>query len=306
MYERYMDRVRLLLHVLPDVAREEVFALKGGTAINLFYRDMPRLSVDIDLTYLPLDEYEKSNANIEKALASIAATIDRNPSIRAKHGFGGGGGRYKTRIVVRDSQRMQIKIEASPVLHGSVYPPSVKTVTNVVMKQFGPVEMNVLGFGDVYGGKIHAALDRQHPRDFFDMKILYENEGFSDELLRVFMVYVASSNRPISDLLVPKDDFDETRYDNEFIGMTREAVTKEEILLVRGKLFADIRERLTGNIAEFLLSLHDGEPNFDLIGLPEAGNLPAVLWKVKNLEKLKRENPRKHRGLREELEGLFR
>ena len=50
MYERYFDQVRLLLSVLPDIAREDVFALEGGTAINLFYRDMPRLSVDIDLT----------------------------------------------------------------------------------------------------------------------------------------------------------------------------------------------------------------------------------------------------------------
>ena len=54
MDERYVDQVRLLLGVLPDVAGEGAFALKSGTAINLLYRDMPRLSVDIDLTYLPV------------------------------------------------------------------------------------------------------------------------------------------------------------------------------------------------------------------------------------------------------------
>jgi hypothetical protein len=43
-----------LIRVLPSIAEEACFALKGGTAINLFVRDMPRLSVDIDLTYLPV------------------------------------------------------------------------------------------------------------------------------------------------------------------------------------------------------------------------------------------------------------
>ena len=47
MLDRYRAQVRLLIDVLPYVAREEVFALKGGTAINLFHRDLPRLSVDL-------------------------------------------------------------------------------------------------------------------------------------------------------------------------------------------------------------------------------------------------------------------
>lgn len=56
MFQKYREQVNILLQVLPHVASEEVFALKGGTAINLFVRNMPRLSVDIDLTYLPLDD----------------------------------------------------------------------------------------------------------------------------------------------------------------------------------------------------------------------------------------------------------
>ena len=60
MLDRYVEQVRLLLSVLPDMAREPMFALKGGTAINLFHRDMPRLSVDIDLTYLPVADGQPS------------------------------------------------------------------------------------------------------------------------------------------------------------------------------------------------------------------------------------------------------
>ncbi|NOX86110.1 MAG: nucleotidyl transferase AbiEii/AbiGii toxin family protein, partial [Chlorobi bacterium] len=52
---KYLAQVDLLLQIMPYVAKEEIFALKGGTAINLFVRDMPRLSVDMDLTYLPFD-----------------------------------------------------------------------------------------------------------------------------------------------------------------------------------------------------------------------------------------------------------
>ena len=59
MNEAYTKQVKLLLDVLPEVAREEHFALHGGTAINLFVRDMPRLSVDIDLTYVLIGETNK-------------------------------------------------------------------------------------------------------------------------------------------------------------------------------------------------------------------------------------------------------
>lgn len=56
-----------------------------------------------------------------------------------------------------------------------------------------------MAFEDLYGGKLHAALDRRHPRDLFDVRLLYQNEGLTDDLFRVFMVYVASSaNRCMS------------------------------------------------------------------------------------------------------------
>ena len=54
----YRKQVQLLVRVLPLVDTEKCFALKGGTAINLFYRALPRLSVDIDLLYIPMEERE--------------------------------------------------------------------------------------------------------------------------------------------------------------------------------------------------------------------------------------------------------
>lgn len=215
-----------------------------------------------------------------------------------------GGGGNETRIVMRSDQA-QVKLETSPVTRGTVYSPHRMTASQGVRGDFGFAEMNVLAFDDLYGGKLHAALDRQHPRDLFDIKLLYEHEGITDELFRVFMVYVASSNRPMHELLSPNMRLSEELYSNEFIGMTREVVPMGALIEVQQRLHTDIQRRLTGNISAFLLSLHDADPDFNLIGLPRAGQLPAVRWKLENLEKLKRSNPEKHAEQRDALEELL-
>src|SRR3546814_8763836 len=74
--------------------------------------------------------------------------------------------------------------------------------------------------------------------------------------------------------------------------MTRDVVSLEELEAARVRLLDDIRARLTGNAATFLLSLHDAEPDFGLIGLPDAERLPAAQWKLLNLRKLDRKSPR--------------
>lgn len=74
---RFYGRVQLLISVLPQIAQEPVFALKGGTAINLFVRDMPRLSVDIDLAYLPLEPRDEALTNIQAAMERISLRIQQ-------------------------------------------------------------------------------------------------------------------------------------------------------------------------------------------------------------------------------------
>ena len=304
MDERYVDQVRLLLSVLPDIAGEEAFALKGGTAINLFYRDMPRLSVDVDLTYLPVRDREASLGDIDETMDRIAvAIVTRNPGLTARRIVG--GGHNDTRISVSDGGA-EIKIETSPVMRGTVAPPITMTASDAVIDRFGYAEANVVAFEDLYAGKLHAALSRQHPRDLFDVKLLYNNEGLTDELFRVFLVYLACSARPMHEVLAPNARFEDELYENEFAGMTAEPVAKESLVETQARLHEDMAVRLTGDAAVFLLSLHDAEPDFGLIGHPGVGRLPAVRWKLLNLERLKGENPRKHAAQREALEGLFR
>ena len=207
--------------------------------------------------------------------------------------------------MVSDGQT-QIKIETSPVARGAVYPARTMIASEAVMELFGFVETTVLAFEDLYGGKLAAALDRQHPRDLFDVKLLYENEGLTADLFRTFMVYVASSGRPMHELLALAAPLREELYGDDFVGMTRQPVSWDALIETRRRLHADIGSWLTGDVAAFLLSLHNAEPDFHLIGVPEAADLPAVRWKLVNLERLKQADPRKHQTQCDALVRLFR
>ncbi len=300
--ERYVRQVELLVRTLPYVARQDVFALKGGTAINLFYRDMPRLSVDIDLVYLPIEDRATSLARIDAALDALQADLRKN--LRGASGQRiAGGGNNDTRVLVRQVGS-EIKIETSPVGRGTVHPPELRAVTDAVADEFGFAEMQVVAFEDLFGGKLHAALDRQHPRDLYDVKLLHENEGITDALFRTFLVYVASSNRPPHELLRPNLKPLEEAFVQEFEGMTTQTVSLDELLVTRTRMIDEITARLDEKARGFLLSLHDGAPEFDLIGLPHAISLPAVQWKLLNLRTLKEQNPAKHEEQREAIERL--
>ncbi|VDC19207.1 nucleotidyl transferase AbiEii/AbiGii toxin family protein [Pseudogemmobacter humi] len=301
--EDYEAQVTLLVRLLPHVAKEKVFALKGGTAINLFYRDLPRLSVDIDLTYLPIKDRRESLAEINEAMDRMAAAIEGNiAGAKTQRIQGGGGG--ATRVLVRLGGA-EIKIETSPVMRGVVHDPEMRPVSDAVEDEFGYAEMQVVSFEDLFGGKLHAAVDRQHPRDLYDIKLLYENEGLTEDLFRTFLIYIACSSRPAHELLNPNFiDLDQP-YTKEFEGMTKARVSLDDLLATRERLVADIRSRLDEKARTFLLGLHDGASAFDAIERPQAADLPAVRWKLINLEKLKKDNPAKHAEHRSSLEALF-
>src|SRR5208282_5803036 len=182
----YRRQGALLVRMLPHVAQEKAFALKGGTAINLFIRNMPRLSVDIDLTYLPVHERVASLAAIEAGLRRIAAAAKKD--IGAEITEASTEGRV-TKLLVR-ADGVQIKIEVTPVIRGCVFEARMRDVAPLVEETFGFVEMQLVSFPDLYAGKAVAGLDRQHPRDLFDWRDLLANEGIGDELRRAFLVYM--------------------------------------------------------------------------------------------------------------------
>ncbi len=301
--ESYLAQVRLLMRLLPIVSTESAFALKGGTAINLFYREMPRLSVDIDLAYLPIEERATSLHAIDAAFDRIMARMNKLPGVTATRIAGGGGG--DTRILA-NADGVTVKIETSPVMRGAIGKPRLMRTTDAVEDAFGFVATNVLAFDDLYAGKLHAALDRQHPRDLFDVKLLYENEGLTDDLFRAFLVYAACSSRPMHELLAPNEKDIAEDFAREFAGMTAEPVDLDALLSARKRMLGDIQARLNGDVAEFLRTLQAAGPDFTLIGLPQAADLPAIKWKLLNLKKLMADNLDKYRAQSEALNTIIR
>lgn len=200
--QKYIEQVLLLLQCMPTVSQESCFAMKGGSAINLFLRNMPRISVDIDLVYLPVESRESSLAGIASALRNIKKSINRNiqgVTVQEKNIQG-----HLTKLTVI-SPKAEIKIEPNLVLRGVLGHPARRDLCTAAQTLFEVFcSTSVAPDADVYAGKLCAALDRQHPRDLFDAKLLLDDSGITADIRRAFVVYLASHNRPMEEILNPK------------------------------------------------------------------------------------------------------
>ena len=285
--EQHRRQAALLLRTIPLVATETCFALKGGSAINLFVRDMPRLSVDVDLTYL--EERATSLANIDAAMqrlekrireglrgARVASSVLKPENIVSK--------------IFVEADGVQIKIEVTPVLRGCVYEPKTLSVSASVEATFGYAEIQVVSFADLYAGKLVAALDRQHPRDLFDVRDLLANEGIGPDLRKAFVVYILSHNRPMADVLPPARLDIAQEFTRGFEGMTQTAVTLEDLLRAREEFIEELVGKMPEEHIRFLLSVKEGKPEWELVNIPHVEKLPAVQWRLQNLAKA---DPRK-------------
>jgi predicted nucleotidyltransferase component of viral defense system len=283
--ESYQRQVELLIAVMPFVAAETAFALKGGTAINLFIRDLPRLSVDIDLTYLPVQGRAESLVAIDEAIKRIAAAIAVGvPRVKVAEVVNRREG-IVTKIAVQNPAA-QIKIEVTPVLRGCVFAPEMRGVSARTEDRFGFARMQVVSFADLYAGKIVAALDRQHPRDLFDVGQLLAKEGIDDNLRAAFIVYLISHDRPIAEVITPRRKDITAEFLQSFDGMTEQPVTADALAAAREALIADIAGRMPDAHKTFLLGFKRGTPDWGLLNLTGAADLPAVRWKQLNLNKL--------------------
>lgn len=288
---RFFAQAELMIRALPAVAAETCFALKGGTAINLFVRDLPRLSVDIDLTYVPIEPRAESLREMSEALRRISQALKKaGARIQVSEGAGEGG--HVVKLFVREPGA-QVKIEPNLNLRGTVFGVEERTLRDTAEKLFQlSVSINMVSLPDLYGGKICAALDRQHPRDLFDIKLLLENEGVTDDIRHAFVVYLASHDRPMTELIDPTRLDVRDAFEEHFVGMTREPVTYEDLAAAREQLIGALQASLTGAERRFLLSIKEGKPEWTLLGIPGVDALPGVRWKLQNIAKMA---PDKHR-----------
>ena len=284
---RYKKQVALLLSVLPEVAREKTFALHGGTAINLFVREMPRLSVDIDLTYIPVEDRNTTLANIRTALGNIKTRIEKVvPGVRVIDR----SGRGKLQISQADTV---IKLEVNLVGRGTIADAVEMPLCLRAQEEFEVFcSIQTVPLGQLYGGKICAALDRQHPRDIFDVKYLLETEVFSPEIKKGFLLCLLGSDRPVHEVINPNLQDQRRALENHFAGMSAEDFSYEEFETVRGQLIKTIHQSLTKEDKQFLLSVKNLTPDWSIYDFER---FPAIVWKLTNLQKLKSNNPEKHR-----------
>lgn len=294
---RYHDQVQLLVSLLPFLNNERCFALKGGTAINLFIQPFPRLSVDIDLAYLPLEPRDVALYHCRQALQRLAQAISvKAPGARADLQD---NRRDELRILVRRGQS-QVKIEVSPVLRGTMFKPQERDIAEAVEDEYGFAAVHVVSLPDLYGGKLCAALDRQHPRDLFDVKLLLDQKELDRSVFEGFLVYLLGHPRPLSEVINPRLKTLDAVYHQEFVGMTRVDVPLQELEGVRFELLARLGRLVTDEDVRFLLSFKKGIPDWALLPIEGLDQLPAVRWKLANIKKMSREKHYRALGLLEQ------
>ncbi|MBW8312949.1 MAG: nucleotidyl transferase AbiEii/AbiGii toxin family protein [Rhizobium sp.] len=283
MDKRYLDRVALLVRILPLLQAEPRFALKGGTAINLFEHGLPRLSVDIDLTWLPTRDFETDSVDIGNALEGIADRLRAPPFRLQVQPSASAGARTIHRLIVREHST-QVQVETSPVMRGTVHPVRQLELHPDVERRFGSARAQVLDFLDLYAGKLCAALSRQHPRDLFDVGLLMDAGRFDIALWHTFLVYLTASPKPAAEMLAPADPREFTEiFENHFKGMTVAPVAEKTLLDHRTRLLTGIGRMIDDASIALLESVEEERPDFGLIGLPQAANLPGVRRKLQNL-----------------------
>ena len=283
----YHRQVRLLVQLLGLVDTEKCFALKGGTAINLFMQNLPRLSVDIDLVYLPNENRIMALKNIKNALDRIADLIKKQFSTASI---------VKSYLHKDDALRLvvtvkgiMVKVELSPVLRGTVFTPVRKSVVDEVEDMFGYAEIEVVSRADLYASKFCAALDRQHPRDLFDVKLFLDNQKFDASIRKAFIVYLISHPRPMSEILNPKIKPLSLIYESEFKGMTFVETSLYELEESLIGLIKLINQSLSDDEKQFILFFQKNQINWNLLGLDHVEELPAVKWKQLNIAKMSKQ-----------------
>ncbi len=294
----YEEQTKLLVQVLPEVAKEDCFALKGGTAINLFYRDLPRVSVDIDLCYVNFEDRKTAITNIESAMERICQSVN-NAGLRAEI-----KGTESKKIYCYNSS-VSIKIEPNYTIRGYAYEPEMMKICEKAEDDFGFAKIKVVSKAELYGGKICAALDRQHPRDLFDIKELLDNDELDDAIIKGFIVLLLSAGRPLHEMLNPNILEQNDVFLSEFSGMTDKEFTYQDHIETLKALIDIVNTEVKADYKDFLLDFVRLEHNFADIDIPNLDKLPAIKWKVKNLETLHTANKAKFEEQYKNLQRCF-
>jgi predicted nucleotidyltransferase component of viral defense system len=297
----YKKQVVLLIDILIEIAKEDSFALHGGTVINLFHLNMPRLSVDIDLTFIPFSDDRVHDLNvIRQSLELIKNRVKTIfPSIRFEDEKRAG----EELKLLCSKNNVTVKVEVNQINRGLIADTCTKILCNRAEEEFNRFcEIKTVSVGQLWGGKINAALERQHPRDIFDVKNMLVETGFTEEIKQGFLFFLLCGKRPISEILRPNYIDQRVIFESQFMEMTNEYFSYEEFEKIREELVSLVNNSLSIKEKEFILSFVKGEPHW---GQFDYGNFPAIKWKLLNIAKLKHDNYNKYRQNIEKLRELL-
>ena len=288
MDRQYIDTVRLLLAVAPVIFESPLFALKGGTALNLFAQDLPRLSVDIDVVFI---DYVMAR---ERALTAIGEELQAAKTRLESMGYSATLRKTHTgdeaKLLVAD-EKYQIKVEVNFVFRGTLLPVTRRSLVNSARDLFTTaMQLPVLAIPELYGSKLVAALDRQHPRDWFDVAAMMNRFGIEAEMVDCFVAYLVGHNRPVHEVLFSNDLPLAEIFSSDFVGMTATDIPLQQLIETRQHIRQELPKALTDAHRRFLLSFVRAEPDWSMMPFDHLKNLPAIRWKLLNLEKLRAGN----------------
>lgn len=298
MNDIYRRQVALLIRVMPLVFKIKAFAVHGGTAINLFHRNLPRYSVDIDITYIPLEDRNTSLKNINTHLANLKTAIERAvPGIRVIH-------KPDVWKLQCTKDGTTIKIEVNGTKRGILGDTEKMQLCEKAKAEFGmSCFANIVSWSQLYGGKIAAALSRQHPRDLFDCRDMTSDDF--EAVKNGFMLCLLGSDKPIIESLNPNPIDQREALDNQFEGMTNVPFNYDDYQKARLNLLEVVNQGLTDDDKAFLISFEDGNPDWSKCCAGDLSYYPSVRWKLQNIAKIKSNNPTKHKEGVDKLMGYL-
>jgi len=298
MNKAYRQQVELLLKIIPTLSGIDSFAVHGGTAINLYVLDLPRYSVDIDVTYTPIKPRDEAFAEIHKNLSIIKEKVKAIiPNVVISE---------KPNKIYCTQKGVMVKIEVSGTKRGLIEPYEVRTLCKKAQTEFETSnKTKIVSLSQLYGGKITAALDRQHPRDLFDIKLMFDFVTDFEQVKKGFLYCLLGGDRPIIEFLSPNRIDQQEIMIKQFSGMTDIPFSYSDYEETREKLIEFINFNLTGQDKEFLIAFEAGKDLLQFADYQEYLKFPSVQWKLQNINKLKKINPNKHREIVNKLENYL-
>jgi len=280
----------LIVKILPSINSVPEFAVKGGTGINYFSLDLPRVSIDIDLAFIPIMPRKESIESIGQGLVTLGKSIrDSIPNAKVNYRKTKDGHLSKLDVVHKG---VSVIIEPNFVKRGTVYEPVKRGLSEGAKSALGisdNFKVKLLSNAELFAGKITAALDRQAPRDLYDIKNLMDKEGLTTETRKAFIVYLISNPRPMHELLnanIPDKKLIEKSYNDNLKPMMRKVVSISELMNMRSDFITTLNNSFLRTEKDFLLSFKSGKPRYELLGVENAKELPAVQWKQMNIKKM--------------------